>query len=219
MVNLTSIPSRISKIIPCLESLRPNIVTLHLPLRWKRFKVGKVNLKHLVGYCNIQMHERDYGPGLKLIGALKFQKSGDMIIVDDDVRYPKTLIRDLTPLPNHALGYRGKILDAPTYIKSSCNYADKDEAVDILTGTWGMGLRAEWFDLDELIEYFEKRKPYSFWCDDIVINEYLDNKGIGRRVVRTSDKPEPLDYHGEDALWNVNKERDYNDILISKWYQ
>lgn len=219
-VSLTTTKERLPYIGPVLDSLSnqsfvPDCILLHLP----KDHGGNIPMS-VLNKCSIQNIDYDYGPLTKLVAPLKTTFEGIIVTADDDLYYPphwlEGLVNYIEGLPDTAFGYRGKILDSPTYKESTCTYAKFNQPVDIITGTWGVAYRAEWFDLEELLEWHEYYKPYSLYCDDILINGYLKAKGIYRFCISSEEEFKVLPQSKINALWDFNKDSDYNDILIEK---
>jgi len=230
-VNLTTTPARLFEIDPAIQSIReqsmqPDAINLHVPLACMDVNNAEDWLNHIesvykLNLCGIPF---DYGPASKVISALEhnysqFAKEGDIIVTaDDDVIYPKDWLENLYSAftGRVALGYRGKILDGSTYKESTCTYAKYTCGVNVITGTWGAMYKAEWFDAEELKKMIVDNAPESYYCDHIVINAYLLSHGIGRWCIATDSEFKPTEAHKINALWDVNKDADYNDKLIKR---
>jgi len=103
-VGITTLPSRIRLIRPCLESLldgdrRPDRIVLTLPDALLREADGYDVPDFLGdrgwhgGVVEIVRPPRDYGPGSKLLGALAaIAEPAVLILADDDVRYARDFV-------------------------------------------------------------------------------------------------------------------------------
>jgi len=99
VVSITTLPSRIGQIRPCLESLlagdvTPDKIYLPLPGFSRREQCAYVIPGFLKDsdFCGsiieVVPAEHDWGPGTKVMGALrKLSQDGYLVIADDDVRY------------------------------------------------------------------------------------------------------------------------------------
>jgi hypothetical protein len=99
VVSITSLPSRIGRIRPCLESLLsgsmiPDKILLPLPNFSEREHLA-YTLPNFLGrddffspIVEVVPVDRDWGPGTKLLGALTaIQHPCYLVLADDDVRY------------------------------------------------------------------------------------------------------------------------------------
>ena len=96
VVSLTTLPSRIGKMQPCLDSLlageaRPDKIFLSLPKISKRENCAYERPAFLNGYgAAVEVIEaaHDFGPGTKVLGVLdRLPAACHLIAADDDVRY------------------------------------------------------------------------------------------------------------------------------------
>jgi len=104
VVGITTLPSRIGLIRPCLESLLdgdrpPDRIVLTLPDALLREADGYDVPDFLGdrawhgGIVEIARPPRDYGPGSKLLGALAaIAEPAVLILADDDVRYARDFV-------------------------------------------------------------------------------------------------------------------------------
>lgn len=107
IVSISSLPSRIGLIRPCLESLLagslvPDKILLTLPLFSIREQSAYVLPDFLEdpgfrsGIIEVVRTDRDWGPGTKLLGALSvLQDPCLLVIADDDVRYKPAFLAEL----------------------------------------------------------------------------------------------------------------------------
>lgn len=97
-ISMSTIPSRIQNINEVIEnlnkqSLKPNKIFLNIPFYYKRFPnqdIKDKDIKRKLSNCKnleiIRCH--DYGPGTKILGAIKeIRKFDCVILVDDDHIY------------------------------------------------------------------------------------------------------------------------------------
>lgn len=106
ILGITTLPSRIAHMRPCLESLLdglqvPDKIYLSVPQVSLREKTGYEipAFFHEPGFAEkiaILRLERDYGPGTKLLGMLsRITEPSYVVIADDDVTYRRFFLRRL----------------------------------------------------------------------------------------------------------------------------
>lgn len=222
--SLTTLPRRIKTIIPTLESLNNQTVKadhiyLTIPKKCSRLdqKYPKIP-KKIKKYCDIVYVKEDYGPVTKLVGALLKETDPDTIIitVDDDVIYPKNLVKDLLyyhkKFPDSALSSSGLSIGYYPFrysIKFNQKKNDywftmnskKSKKIDILYGYSGALYKRSFFPCKHML--YNKFLKYSlenidlFKNDDVFISFYLNKEHIDRRLVNTEDV---INNSGHDAL-------------------
>lgn len=229
-ISFTTIPNRIDKIKPMVDSLlRQTLISDEIVLwvgdDYKRVG-GKIiipdfikNSRIRVEYCD------DIGPFTKLHYSLDDNwEDKDCIIVtaDDDVFYPPNWFENIVKAsyanPDAAIGYRGRtLLDKTTkFIKYNNSKlfqgstTDDPVKVDIITGTWGCLYKPRFFD--EKIFGGEVTHE-NFFVDDIWINGNLAMNKIDRYVIPNVGV-KPLDgVHNIDSLWSINAGGSNNNIM------
>lgn len=218
IISMTTIPSRIQHIGPAVESIRAQGLDWYvwIPQYCKRTneRFDDQFPAFLRGADGAVVADR--GPATKLLSALKL---GDIIITaDDDVIYGETWAAGLLwyaeMFPDAALGYRGRRFYGPSYRQTHLvRRVNAPTPVDLLTGTWGVLYRAEWFD-ESIYDEWEEW-PLN---DDIVINAHLKRKGIERLVIPQRCDIEPYEACKINALWDENMHR--NDTGLEKvgWF-
>lgn len=219
IISLTTIPSRLPEIRPCLESLAIQGPPIHLWLP-RYFRRGNEELpRKLPGFLdelniNYEIVE-DLGSITKLLPALKLDV-GHIITADDDVIYGKNwadgLIKYTEKYPGAVLCYRGRILDiTKRYSKSRLlENVTKPEQIDIITGILGAIYKPEFFNDSIWVEY----KKWTL-NDDLIISAHLFHKGI-RMIIIPMETDVHRGYqgiHDIDSLWRINK-IDENDAGI-----
>ncbi|MHA6297958.1 hypothetical protein [Devosia sp. CAU 1758] len=133
------------------------------------------------------------GPVTKLIPAREAEPEAAIIIVDDDVIYPRRFIETLLDAhrayPTCALGYRGvrftpgvSYPDLEHVFSSALSVA---HSVDVLFGTWGYMLPP-----NVLTHLRSDTVPNALrWVDDVLVSGTLAQAGVPRMVVRSEDFP------------------------------
>ncbi|MCC1484902.1 hypothetical protein [Winogradskyella immobilis] len=227
IISFTTIPSRIGKIQPmidsiCNQTLKPDSIILWLPKTYKRIK-QQIVIPDFIKDSPITIKIcHDVGPFTKLYYSLKQEwnnKECLVVTVDDDVYYPpkflKTLVKSAKKHPEKAIGFRGRVL------KDKLNYSDSDLFfgspsrkplnVDIITGTWGAVYRVKFFDEaifnDDIIKS-------NFMVDDIWITGNLAKNNVERIIIKNIGIKLINDIHDIDPLWEINKENDSNNKLL-----
>jgi hypothetical protein len=222
--SLTTIPSRLPHIEPCLKSILAdqgfdkvflNVPILSLkgkPYPDEELKTLQVNLgDRLV----IHRVPKDHGPITKLVGALDvIMDSEDMIVVFDDDRELLNPVSQLfasrieaNPLQAYSLGgwCFGK-----SYKVQLINPADIE--VDSLMGTTCIAFCRGLVNVDDLLSFKSDDSRLSK-LDDMRISGYWASRGIKRVVIggRVKDFLRDIKYPGTESLsgnirfWMDNK--------------
>ncbi|HEV2695716.1 MAG TPA: hypothetical protein VG347_22705 [Verrucomicrobiae bacterium] len=97
IISITTLPSRIGRLRPCLDSLLagdvvPDKILLPLPALSQReqcaYEIPAFLKDNYGARVEVVAAEQDYGPGTKVLGALsRIQDPCYLIAADDDVRY------------------------------------------------------------------------------------------------------------------------------------
>lgn len=236
VVSLTTIPSRISHIYPCLNSIRrqtrpPDRIYITIPFLSKREKkpyavpdVLQNDPRIILTRCR-----EDKGPILKIYETLKIETDPATVIitVDDDTVYPRHLIRELLKnhkkLPGAVLGFRGWRLPASgKFLERRILYGNSvtaPEKVDVLSGI-SMVLyqrnhfQDDFFDLDKL-------PAPGFFVDDICISGYLETKGH-KKYILPYPMREPFSSYlrtaGSNPLWMINRDGRNDQTMIDYYF-
>lgn len=137
----------------------------------------------------------DAGPATKLLPALKLEPEAVLIVVDDDVVYPRTLVETLLAAhrerPHAALGLRGVRLveGAPFHTLDHVFATGVSVAapVDILFGTWGYLVPPG--TLGEGVHDLASAPDPVRWVDDVWVSGHLARAGVPRYVVPACELP------------------------------
>lgn len=201
-VTLSTIPSRIGKIAPTLnsifdQSMKPRRVFLAIPefsLREKRrYRIPDVLLDSPVP--RIIRSDRDWGPATKLLALLRagiLERDELVVTIDDDNIYPQNFLETIADharkLPTAALSLRGWHMPASFRWKDARDFKgtqiDQPEKTDVITGCGGIAIRPYFFD-ESLFDYSRAPKE-AFFVDDIWISGHLARKGVPRYVIPSS---------------------------------
>lgn len=232
VVSFTTIPNRISKIKPMVDSIlnqtyEADEIVLWVDEDYKRVG-GKMNIPKFISDSKIRVEYcEDIGPFTKLQYSLdEHWEDKDTIIVtaDDDVYYPPTWLEGLVEAskknPDIAIGYRGRnLLDKSarflnynhSQLFQGSPYPHHSKEVDIITGTWGALYKPKFFDEDI---FGEDVTHENFFVDDIWINGNLAMNGVKRYVIPNVGV-KPLDgIHNIDSLWSINAGGKNNNVML-----
>ena len=201
VVTLSTIPARAHRIGPALASLldqtvAPDRIVLCLPKVSRRGgqpypPPDALNLPPGIDILPCT----DEGPATKLLPTLKAEPQARIVVVDDDVIYPRDFIERLLAAhrahPGVALGLRGVKVQPgvpfPALDHVLCSAIAAPVAVDILFGTWGYLLPPG--ALDGSVQDFTGQPEGLRWVDDVWISGHLARRGVRRLVVPTDRFP------------------------------
>ena len=237
VISLTTIPSRIGRIHPALNSLllqtRPaDAIYLHVPRVSLREGQGYTVPKAVSRHPRITVHRtvNDLGPVMKLLPTLELEPDpGTLIItVDDDAVYPRDMVETLLAyhrvLPESALGFRGwDIPRSGRYRETHTRYAGearRPRRVDVLTGVSGVLYLRGHFGADV---YSTHGLPAeAFFVDDLRIQGYLRRRGVDRHIV-PHPVGEPLCRYllpsRSNPLWRINRGGRNNQAMIDALFR
>lgn len=227
-ISLTSSPSRLPKLHYMLETLDlENVekVLIALPKRYGRNDEGyadtDIDALNASSKVEVIRIERDLGPITKLIPAVQYAESEDIIItVDDDIGYHTGMVNELIIASimndNTVVGGSGQDLGFWNIPYFSWPHNDDSDSIcgdgtisscHIIEGFAAVAYRPKYVDAEFMITLGEMN-PYCFVSDDMVISYVLSLNGIRRKMISTQF------YHrdhfaqafmygmGEDALHN-----------------
>lgn len=184
-VSLTTIPTRIAGIEPCIQSLHeqtvpPEAIFLCIPKTYKSHgETANVPASLLENYplLTIVPCEQDFGPGTKLLGSLdRVGRNPDtlVVVVDDDSTYRNYMLEEFARAfrdnPNHGYSF----------------FVFKYRGIHVGQGCDGLAIPAPM--LDGLPDYFERIRDneYAFFVDDLWLSHYL--QFTGHRVISLRNK-------------------------------
>lgn len=209
IISLTTIPSRIEHIEPCIRSLVAQGLPVYL---WAVEKIERLDtrLKRIPPFLiNTNIHVEiveDRGPITKLLPALE-REFDTIITADDDRSYGKDWARGLLTwaekLPNAELGYRGRILTGKGYKQSQLilkGSIKKPTLVDVITSVEGALYHAKMFDVSIYNEW--RRWPTN---DDLVIAAHLKRRGVKCYVVPSKCAIGKLEVQFITPLVDINR--------------
>jgi hypothetical protein len=201
VVTLTSIPARLPYLLPVLRSLidqdePANRIVLALPHQSRRDQSFYPDPSHLGLPAGVDVLRcRDEGPATKLLPALRVEGDALLVVVDDDVIYPRGFLRTLLAAhrrnPAAAIGYRGvRLVPGRTFGDLRHVFATdvgSDDPVDILFGTWGYLIPPH--ALDEAVQDFSGYPEGMRLVDDVWISGHLARRGVSRLVAPAMQIP------------------------------
>lgn len=237
IISLTTIPSRINHIKPCIDSLlRQNIIIyLWIGKEYDRPQGKIAAVPDFLKHDRIRIRRvEDEGSITKIYPALSLYDVERIITADDDMIYPdgwaEGLINASNLHPDKAICYRGRKFRYDgykrlRYRRSILVRLQKSGVVDIATGVHGVIYRRSFFG-DDFFNYRNYR--YAKYVDDIWISGYLYRKGIERLCipgcdVKTIKLKDNKSLHKIDSLARVNWKKgsniDYNDKMIKQFWK
>lgn len=188
VVSFTTTPYRINYIRPVLDavfrqSIKPNRVYLNVPWKFKRDNSKYVIPEWLKNYPEVIINRtRDYGPATKLIATLEKESNPNTIIItiDDDIIYPKHIVRDLVKKHHQEAVFTGigiNFLFAPFYnTYYGFVYLDQKPSL-VVVGVSGVLYKRKIFKKD-IFSLVDNLPITCFLSDDLMIAAYLLNKHI-----------------------------------------
>lgn len=204
IISLTSIPSRYPHLRPVLERLLSQKTTF--PFKLNLYISDESDYKPFDNRINV-IKVKDKGPHTKICYALK-EAEGYVITADDDVLYPDnwadTLFRSMHNDNSKAYCFRGRIISPSKDYKQSrlilCTNIEKNNPIEIITGTWGAIYNPKHFD-----ESFFSPPDIFNRIDDIWISGYLSKNGIAKEIISYKGIIRPSKSNEIDSLWSKNK--------------
>jgi hypothetical protein len=223
IVTLSTIPSRISRIGPVLESIKRQTrkpdgiyVCICSFCEWEKsaYEVPEWLLKD--DRVRLIVSLQDYGPASKLLGVLGAETAPEtrIVVVDDDWEYgPELLTRLESKFDRHpgcAIGSSGARLPA-TWSEIAVRIgpeiaadrsppdrltfiAESPEDVVVDLLQFGFGTMVlRGWFADDIYDLIRPSEPL-FYCDDVLISAYLDSKGIRRICASGIPLPRLLDH-------------------------
>ncbi len=203
VVSLTTTPYRIDKIKPTLEAIRQQSIKadkiyLNIPYRLQRTNVEYVVPSWLHEYPDITIvRGDDYGPITKLLPTLQQEQDPQTIIitVDDDVWYPRHVVRDLVHFllqKKHSAATPVHIsfdLDADYKITALTHKYKHASQTKLVVGAAGVAYRRSFF-ADDFVTIFMAIPDICRLSDDLIISMYLSSHKIQiQQVARGSLHP------------------------------
>ncbi|PSC06504.1 hypothetical protein SLNSH_04295 [Alsobacter soli] len=194
VVTLTTIPGRARKLAPTLRSLLDqdepaSRIILALPHRSRRDGVAYPDPPQLGLPRGVDVLRcPDEGPATKLLPVLEAEPRATLVVVDDDVIYPRDFIATLLDAhrrrPDAAIGYRGvrlrglgSMAELPHVFATG---VAAPTTVDVLFGTWGYLLPPG--ALDNAVADFSGYPEAVRLVDDIWVSAHLARRGVPRIV-------------------------------------
>ena len=201
VVTLTTIPARAHRLHRVLRSLidqsQPaDRIVLCLPRSRRRDGAAYPDPLSLGLPPGVEVLRcTDEGPVTKLLPTLAAEPDACLVVVDDDVVYPRDFLASLLTAhranPTAALGLRGVCLtpgrEFPALHHVLCSAQTRLVPVNILFGTWGYLLPPG--ALDAAVRDFSGMPEAVRWVDDVWVSGHLARRGVPRLVVPTRSFP------------------------------
>ena len=211
IVTMSTTPERIEKetIDKTLKSLSeqtiiPDIVYINVPKKSKTGvdypieKLKSIVKKYNNINFNINVVEVDMGPITKIIPTLPYlNKTDNVILVDDDVRYIPKMIEQLINTKEVAVGFAGR--NSNLDFVTSTSYSGPVEFLETYAGVLYKGEL-----LIGLDKFNEKLNSTCSKQDDIIIGKYLKNKKIVPQIGKGLKQPGDHDAQGTVELRTTN---------------
>ena len=192
VASLTTIPSRIQKIEPIINSLQNQSavkfdnIYLNIPISFKGQKYVIPSFLDKYNTLKILRCERDYGPITKLVPVLDVEKDADTIIItfdDDSMPSPNVLkifISKAKRYPNCALSFSGWCIGKFPFYLELLGDNTEDTRVDWIQGTHGILYHRRFINKEEFLTYPYPDDKNFFKNDDHWISYYLEKNNIKR---------------------------------------
>lgn len=199
-VGLTTLPSRIAKLGPTVESLLaqtllPDAVFISLPrcsVRENRSYDLPDWLERPPEPLQVLRLERDYGPATKLLGCLpRISRDACLIVVDDDMRYKQFLVERL---------YESQVRRRDA---SFSFFVDGIGHLRVGQGADGFSFWTPNLTGIDAFAAVALQSPHLFLVDDLWISLFLQDRGIALRSLQDTLPDGELVYtatHRDDQL-------------------
>tara|TARA_R110002074_G_scaffold8841_9_gene35823 strand:+ start:5256 stop:6011 length:756 start_codon:yes stop_codon:yes gene_type:complete len=178
VVSLTTIPSRLSKLQPVLDSylsqsIKPEKIILNIPREYMRFPGKQIQVPDYGPHVLINRTPEDYGPATKLLGTLGLKLDPDTIIIvsdDDNVKKPywaRDLIRSIRANPG-----------AASTVSTPWSKRPGGAPGKFIFGGGGFGFYRKLIDSNVLMNFFTKAKSKCMFVDDDMFTYFFDSQNI-----------------------------------------
>lgn len=220
VISLTTTPYRIDKIQATLDSLLAQSIPaakiyLNIPYKLHRDNVDYVLPAWLQSYPGITIQRtQDFGPITKLIPTLQQENDPDTIIitVDDDVVYPRHVLRDLV---DYAVQHPQVVVTplnvqftvGADYVLHITDHKFKHAAkTNLIVGAAGVAYRRGFFD-STFADYFATLPEQCFLCDDLVLSMFLAHQHIDiHQTIKNSLHPLVVPFAYQEQLYKSSQD-------------
>lgn len=236
VVSLTTIPDRVSRIRPTLNSLldqsrRVDAIYLNLPSRGRREGRAYQVPAFLREYGPVEVVDcgEDLGPATKLLPTLAREKDPDtrIIVTDDDQVYPRNMVETLVAAseqwPDAVVCSRGFTVPAGYDIHRRNTlygtHLSRPEPIEIVQGSAGYLVRPRFFTT-EVFDYSEAPEE-AFFQDDIWFCGHLGRRGVARYVVPFDNcfsRIGSWTTRNTLSLWHGENEDGHVDRTMLDWF-
>ena len=220
VISLTTIPSRIEHILPCIDSLMQQGYPVFLWVaRRETQRSGKVLEEIPMAILESGAHITivdDRGPITKLLPALE-DGYETIITADDDhtygVGWANGLVEAAAEFPGSVVCYRGRIFDETRLYSRSKIIARRSMRADLVNGVCGALYKPAFFSDEIFSEWLEC--PLA---DDIVISSHLKHRNIPIQVVPTECVITRLQVAYTAPLADINVRQGQNDVGLERMF-
>jgi hypothetical protein len=200
VLSLTTTPKRIDKVANALcrlyaGNIVPPKIILNLARYYPRWDISfnesdlPNNLNVFKPRLEIVFHDKDEGPGMKIVGTIKHylaknEKIPTILTIDDDIAYPhdfiETAFKESRKMPNAIICRKGfKWRD---YLTIGATPNNKKLPIDIAEG-FGSILYPHriWGNISDFLKYWDtivKSESKVIYDDDVVLSIYWEIKKI-----------------------------------------
>jgi hypothetical protein len=230
VVTLTTIPARASRLRTVLRSLLDQTepadrIVLCLPWASRRDGAPYPDPAALTLPEGVEVLRcADEGPATKLLPTLLEEPGACVVVVDDDVVYPRGFLAALLAGhradPGAALGLRGVRLEPgvpfPALPHVLCSALPTPAPVDILFGTWGYLVPPG--ALAGAVHDFSHAPEAVRWVDDVWISGHLARRGVRRVVLPTRGFPVETPASWTQALTDGPNRSGANDAVAIAYF-
>ena len=201
IITFTTVPSRIAKIKPTIisllqQTLRPSIIELNLAVNPQKKDTGWSVPPWLENLTSVSIHwlDYDYGPASKLIPTLERHQNEDclIIVVDDDMIYPRDLIEQFFKADQQSYG--GKVFCSSGHLITKNHHFFESPSgrrikvgrrrVAIIEGCGGYSVRPKHFNI-ETLKSLNDAPNNAMRMDDIWFSGHLSRRGIEKIKIAT----------------------------------
>lgn len=221
VVSFTTSPTRILKCIPMINSIlsqtrKPDAFILNVPEVFQRTGEKYIIPKFISDKLIVNIVDKDYGPGTKLIPTIKYlkqhkydPKNTRIIYLDDDISYMPRMIETV----------ENTIFDDDDSTWTSTGFdfvnleligqRDHDKIATIAEGYGGVCVKLSIFK-DDFFEYIEKYIQYEDCrlSDDMILSNYYHKVGVSIKIINIRDKYSIFDMWDNKCIMEYGKEDD-----------
>ena len=216
IVSFTTSPTRIYKCDTMVDSIvyqsvKPDLILLNIPDIFSRTGEKYTIPNKLTNKITINRCGRDWGPATKIVPTVKYLNDNGynpndtrIIYLDDDIKYPKTMIECLKEVEDENTVWCGSGFD---FVNLKILYQKKDNKLSsIAEGYCGVCVKLSTFK-DDFNNYMNKymSKKETRLSDDIILSNYYHKVKIPIKIINK------LGRYSRFELWNNKGILDYGN--------